>query len=150
MSTLTAARAETMTHLWKGAGLTAAAAILFPRLNAVMYEHEKIWQFDGEDRVLAPLVVAVALALFAVVGSIAWRGTRNRPALAGLVFAILAVLGVVAYWISAPIMLGGLAVTLGVEGRRRAERGRARIATVAIAIGGLATAAGATLWLTNL
>jgi hypothetical protein len=148
MSTLTAARAETMTHLWKGAGLTAAAAILFPRLNAVMYEHEKIWQFDGEDRVLAPLVVVVALALFAVVGSIAWRGTRNRPALAGLVFAILALLGVVAYWISAPIMLGGLAVTLRVEGRRRG--GRAWMATVAIALGGLATAAGATLWLTNI
>jgi hypothetical protein len=148
MSTLTAARAETMTHLWKGAGLTAAAAILFPRLNAVMYEHEKIWQFDGEDRVLAPLVVVVALALFALVGSIAWRGTRNRPALVGLVFAILAILGVVAYWISAPIMLGGLAVTLGVEGRRRG--GRAWMATVAIALGGLATAAGATLWLTNI
>ncbi len=63
--------------------------------------------------------------------------------------AILAVLGVVAYWISAPIMLGGLAVTLGVEGRRRAGRGRARMATVAIALGGLATAAGAILWLAN-
>lgn len=149
MSTLTAARTESMTNLWKGAGLTAAAAILFPRLNAVMYEHERIWQFDGEDRVLAPLVVVVSLALFAVVGSIAWRGTRNRPALVGLVIAILAVLGVVAYWISAPIILGGLAVTLGMEGRRRAGRGRARMATVAIALGGLATAAGAILWLAN-
>jgi hypothetical protein len=151
MSTLAAARTESMTLLWKGAGLTAAAAILFPRLNAVMYEHEKIWQFDGEDRVLAPLVVVVALALFAVVGSIAWRGTRNRPALAGQVIAILAVLGVVAYWISAPIMLGGLAVTLGIEGRRRAGGGgRSGMATVAIVLGGLATAAGATLWLANI
>ena len=116
----------------------------------MIYEHEKIWQFDTEDRVLAPLVVVISLALFAVVGSIARGGTRNRPALAGLVIAILAFLGVVAYWISAPIMLGGLAVTLGVEGRRRAGRGRARTATLAIALGGLATTAGASLWLANI
>src|SRR5690349_21429076 len=107
---------------WKAAGVTAFAALLFPRLNAVMYDHEKIWQLDAEARIMAPLVVVVALA----------------------------VVGVLAYWVSAPIILGGLAVSLGYQGVRRGAGapGRRR-ATTGLALGALAAVAGAALWLTN-
>jgi hypothetical protein len=60
--------------------------------------------------------------------------------------SIAAIIGVVAYFVSAPIVLGGVAATLGIEGRRRDE-GRERMATVAVVVGALACIAGTTLWL---
>jgi hypothetical protein len=145
----TAQHTSTRSYLWAGAGLTAAAAVLFPRLNAVMYDSERIWELDPEARVLAPLVVVLALVIFAIVGPWAVRGDRNRPARVGLVVAFLAILGVVAFWLSLPIVLGGLAITLGLEGLRRGDQGRQMEAKVAVAVGALAALAGATMWLTG-
>ena len=150
MSTITSEPTITTrstTRLWQGALATGVLAGLAPRVNAVIYDHEHIWHLDSEARVLFPLVVALPFVLAAVVGRWAWRGDRNRPTLAGLVLSIVAVLGVVAFFLSAPIIFGGLAVTFGVEGRRRAAQGRARMATAAVAIGVVACLGGTTLWL---
>lgn len=148
MSHTRTASPATRANLWKGAGLTAFAAVLFPRVNAVIYDHERIWQLDREAAVLAPLVVVVCLALFAAIGTAAWRGTGNRPALVSLVCGVVAILGVLAFFVSAPIMFGGLAITLGVEGLRRApDRGRRGLAIAGTTLGVLGALAGATLWL---
>jgi hypothetical protein len=53
----------------------------------------------------------------------------------------------VLFWLSGPIVLGGLGTTLGLEGRRRARtEGRATMATAAIAVGIVAFAIGASIW----
>jgi hypothetical protein len=100
--------------------------------------------------VLFPIVVALPFLLAATIGLWAWRGPRNRPALVGLGLAVLAVVGVLAFFVSAPIVFGGVAATLGAEGRRRADEGRARMATVAVVVGILACLAGTTLWLAGI
>ena len=141
------ATTSTTTRLWQGALATGVLAGLAPRVNAVIYDHERIWHLDPEARVFFPLVVALPFVLAATVGLWAWRGPRNRPAVAGLVLAVLAVVGVLAFFVSAPIVFGGLAATLGLEGRRRAAEGRAGMATVALVLGLLACLAGTGLWL---
>lgn len=149
MTTVTAAPPTTRstTRLWQGALATAVLAGLAPRVNAVIYDHERIWHLDSEARVLLPIVVLLPLVLAATVGVWGWQGSRNRPALVGLVLSILSVLGVVAFWVSAPIVLGGIAATLGAEGRRRTEEGRSRMATVAVVLGLLACVGGTVIWL---
>jgi hypothetical protein len=150
MSTITTATTGTTrstTRLWQGALVTGVLAGLAPRVNAVIYDHEHIWHLDPEARVLLPIVVALPFAVAATVGAWAWRGTRNRPALVGLVLAVVSVLGVVAFFVSAPIVFGGIAVTLGAEGRRRADEGRGRMATVAVVVGTVACLGGIALWL---
>jgi len=137
---------------WRAATATALAAVSFGRLNAVLYDHERIYQLDREAAILIPIVFALALALFAIVGSRALRPSAetNRPARAALVAGILSVVGVVAFWLSVPIILGGLAVTLGVEGLKRSPfEGSRRRALAAIALGTLAATANAVLWLVN-
>ena len=59
-------------------------------------------------------------------------------------------LGVVAFFISGPIVLGGLAATLGLEGRRRSIEGRGRVATVSVVVGVLAFLGGTALWLVGI
>ncbi|HJQ07031.1 MAG TPA: hypothetical protein VJ872_16400 [Nocardioides sp.] len=147
MSTLTTTPTRTAptTPLWWGALATGVLAGLAPRVNAVLYDHEHIWHLDPEARVLFPLVVALPFAVAATVGLWAWRGISRRPAVTGLVLGILSVLGVVAFFVSAPIVFGGLAVTLGVEGRRRA--GGSRTAYAAIALGSIGCLVGTVLWL---
>jgi len=138
------------TNLWIGAAATAVAAVLFPRLEAVKNEDVWIWELDSEAQVLAPLIVVLTLALFALLGSWAWRreSRTNRPAKVALVSAVLGLAGVVAFWLSVPIILGGLAVTLGLEGRRRAAtEGRGTQALAAIVLGAVAFVVGAGIWL---
>jgi len=143
-------RADAATHLWTGAGLTAFAAVLFPRLNAVLHQDQKIWQLDQEAAVLVPAIVLLTVGLFASVGRWAWQGPDNRPARVGVVCGILALVGIIGFWLSAPIIFGGLALTLGVEGLRRAgdqqHRGAAVAATV---LGVLGMLAGAAVWIAN-
>jgi hypothetical protein len=154
MSTVTTAPAATTFHpttrLWQGALATGVLAGLAPRVNAVIYDHEHIWHLDPEARVLFPLVVALPFLLAATVGLWAWRGPRNRPALAGLVLSGVAVVGVLAFFVSAPIVFGGVAATLGLEGRRRADEGRAWMATTAVVLGLVACLAGTALWLAGI
>lgn len=138
------------THLWAGAGLTAFAAVLLPRLNAVLHQDQRIWQLDQEATVLVPVIVLMTVALFAFVGRWAWQGPDNRPARVSVICGVVALVGIVAFWLSAPIIFGGLAFTLGVEGLRRAgdqqHRGLAVAGTV---LGTLGVLVGAAVWIAN-
>lgn len=144
-STVSRPTSGSTTRLVQGAVATAVGAVLLPRVNAVIYDHERIWHLDHEAAVLVPVVVLVTLALFAVVGPLSLRGSGNRPAATSLAVGVVSVVGVLGFWISAPIILGGLAVTLGLEGRQR--DGRHRAATAGIVLGTLGMLAGATMWL---
>ena len=140
------------TMLWAGAAVTAVAAVFFPHLEAVKNEDRPIWEFWPHDRegiVLVPLIIVLTIALFALLGGWAWSAntTSNRPAKVGLVCAILGLVGVLAFWLSAPIILGGLGLTLGLEGRRRAgTEGRKGQALAAIVVGAIAFVIGAGIW----
>jgi hypothetical protein len=151
MTTTTTAPSSTIstTRLWQGALATGVLAGLAPRVNAVIYDHEHIWHLDPEARVLFPLVVALPLVLAGTVGLWAWHGPQRRAARVGLIMSVLSVVGVVAFFVSAPIVFGGLAATLGFEGRRRAG-GTSRPATVAVVLGLLACAGGTLLWLAGI
>jgi hypothetical protein len=132
--------------------MTAAAAVLFPRLNAVLYDHERIYQVDREAAILIPIIVLVTFGVFAVVCGRALRASAtNTPATAGLASGIVAVISIVAFWISAPIVLGGLAVTLALAGLERAElEGGRRRALAGLMLGSVAAIAGAALWLAGI
>ena len=72
---------------------------------------------------------------------------RNRPARVGLACGILGLVGVVAFWLSVPIILGGLAIMLGLQGRRLgATEGRGGEALAALVTGTGAVAVGAIMW----
>lgn len=142
--------ASDLKRLWVGAAVTTAAVGLFPRLNAVINEDVPIWHLDPEARVLFPAILVISLLLFFFLGRWAWRdgSSGNRPAKVGFVCGILSIVGAVAFFLSLPIMLGGLAVTLGLEGLRRAPtRGKGRQARVAIGLGALGFVVGAAIWL---
>ena len=144
------------TLLWAGAAITAWAAIFFPRIEAIRSDDESWWRLltffvpqDTEGLVLVPLVIVLTIALFAIVGRWAWddSGGRNRPAKVGFVCALLGLVGVLAFFVSAPIVFGGLGVTLGAEGRRRSQaEGRGALAIAAIAVGAVAFGVGAAIW----
>jgi hypothetical protein len=147
---------ERATLLWGGAIFTAAAAVFFPRIQGIRDQDESWWRLlwffvpqDVEGVILIPIVVGLTLALFALVGRWAWRDTdgRNRPALVGLVCSALGIAGVLVFFLSAPIILGGLGTTLGVEGRRRASiEGRGALALAAIVVGVFVFGVGASIW----
>lgn len=140
---------EARDRLRTGALVTAAAAVLFPRLNAVLHDGQALWEVDAEAAVFIPIIIGITLVLFATLGRRSWRGdsTRNRAARTGLVCGVLGILGIVAFWISAPIILGGLALTLGLEAVRRAPvAGRRGEAVAATALGGIAVLIGAATW----
>jgi hypothetical protein len=144
------------TLLWVGAIVTAFAAIFFPRIQGIRDRDESWWSLawfivpqDLEGVILVPVVILLTLGLFAFVGRWAWRDTdgRNRPAKVGFVCSLLGFVGVVAFFLSAPIIFGGLGTTLGLEGRGRAQvEGRGVLAATAIAVGILAFAFGAAIW----
>lgn len=139
--------------LWVGGAVTALAAVWFPHLEAVKNEGRAIWEFwphDREGMILVPLVILLTAALFVLAGGWAWNAAAgtNRPATVGLVCAVLGLAGVLAFWLSAPIILGGLGLTLGLQGRRRAAtEGKRRYALAAIVTGAVAVAVGAGIWL---
>ena len=140
------------TMLWAGAAVTALAAVFFPHLEGVKNKDTPIWEVwphDREGLILVPLVIVLTIALFALLGGWAWntKTKTNRPAKVGLVCAILGLVGVLAFWLSAPIILGGLGLTLGLEGRRRAgTEGRKGQALAAIVVGAIAFVTGAGIW----
>jgi hypothetical protein len=144
------------TLLWAGAALTACAAVFFPRIQGIRDTGDSWWRLatffvpqDREGLVLVPLVILLTIALFAFVGRWAWEDSSggNRPAKVGFVFALLGFVGVLAFFLSTPIILGGLGATLGAEGRRRRDaEGRGTLAGAAIALGMAAFAVGAAIW----
>jgi hypothetical protein len=78
--------------------------------------------------------LAVAAALFGLA-----IPRVERPARAGLIAGVLAVLSVAVFWSGLPYVLGPAAIVLGLLGRARAERAAG---AVAIALGALATLGG--------
>lgn len=136
--------------------MTASAAVFFPRVQGIRDTGDSWWRLaiffvpqDTEGVVLIPVVVLLTIALFALVGRWAWKDAsgRNRPAKVGFVSALVGLLGVLAFFLSAPIVFGGLGVTLGAEGRRRtATEGRGALAAGAMAVGVVAFAVGAAIW----
>ncbi len=142
--------------LWAGATVTAASAIFFPRIQGIRDQDESWWRLawfvvpqDREGVLLVPIVILLTLGLFAIVGRRAWRNTggRNRPATVGLICSLLGLPGVLVFFLSAPILLGGLGTTLGIEGRRRsAAEGRGGLALVAVVVGLVSFAIGASFW----
>jgi hypothetical protein len=144
------------TLLWVGAAITALAAVFFPRIQGIRDRDESWWRLawffvpqDLEGVILVPVVILLTLGLFALLGRWAWKDTdgRNRPARVGFVSSLFGFVGVVAFFLSAPIILGGLGTTLGLEGRRRARtRGRGSLAAAAIVIGILSFGFGAAIW----
>jgi hypothetical protein len=148
---------RTKTLLWTGAVVTASAAVFFPRIQGIRDRDESWWRLawffvpqDLEGVILVPLVVLLTIALFALVGRWAWKdtGAANRPAKVGLVVGLLGLLGVLAFFVSAPIILGGLGITLGLEGLRRRQTagGGTRVAAAAIVVSAAAFVIGAAIW----
>lgn len=148
ISTAMAEREANQKRLWIGAAVTTFTVGFFPRLNAVLAEDVPIWHLDPEARILLPVILVLSVLLFVVVGKRAWRHeTDNRPAKVGLICGVLSLVGGVAFFLSLPIMLGGLAATLGIEGRNRApSEGRGGQANAATALGVLGFVAGAAIW----
>jgi hypothetical protein len=148
---------RTKTLLWTGAVVTAGAAVFFPRIQGIRDDGGSWWSLawffvpqDVEGLILVPLVVLLTIALFALGGRWAWRdtGAGNRPAKVALASGLLGFLGVLAFFLSAPIIFGGFGVTLGLEGRRRRQTdGRGTLATAAIVISAAAFALGAGIWI---
>lgn len=141
-------RATNQKRLWIGAAVTTVSVGFFPRLNAVLAEDVAIWHLDAEARVLFPLILVLSILGFVTVGRRAWRDEGdNKPAKTGLICGVLSLLGTIAFFLSLPIMLGGLAATLGIEGRKRAtHEGRGRQADAATALGAVGFVVGATIW----
>jgi len=81
------------------------------------------------------LSVVVALVLFG------WAIPRiERPARAGLVVGLVALLSLAAYWSGLPYVLGPAAIVLGLLGRARHDSRTA--GTIAVVLGALATVGG--------
>jgi hypothetical protein len=142
--------------LWSWATATAAAALFFPKIEGIRNHGRSPWQLlyffvplDLEGLILGPLVIAVTFVLFWLVGGWALRNAsgRNRPARVGLVCGLLGLVGIVAFWLSVPIILGGLAIMLGLQARRLvAAEGRGGEAVAALVAGTCALAVGAVMW----
>lgn len=143
-------------NLWRFATATAAVALFFPKIEGIRNHGRSPWQLliffvplDIEGLILIPLVIAVTFALFWFIGGWALRdaGARNRPARVGLVCGLLGLVGVVAFWLSVPIILGGLAIMLGLQARHlKLVEGRRGEAVGALLTGACAVAAGAIMW----
>jgi hypothetical protein len=144
-----AARATT-TRLWWAGLLTLVAAVGFPRLNDYLSSSQNGGRLDREEVVFLIVIAAVTILLFGLLGRWAVRAPAGsgRPATVGLVCSVLGLVGILAFFVSAPIILGGLGATLGYEARKRAAvAGHGRMAFSAMVIGGVAAVIGVVIWL---
>ena len=142
-------RAST-TRLWWAGLLTLVAAIGFPRLNDYLSNTENGGRLDREEVVFLIVIAAVTLLLFGLLARWAVHAPTGsgRPAKVGLVCSVLGLVGILAFFVSAPIILGGLGATLGYEARKRtAVAGHGRMALAAMVIGGTAALIGIIIWL---
>ena len=143
------ARAAT-THLWWAGLLTLLAAVGFPRLNDYLSSTENGGRLDREEAIFLIVIAVVTMLLFGLLGRWAVQAPADsgRPAKVGLVCSILGLVGILLFWVSAPIILGGLGATLGyVARRRRAVAGHGRMALAALVIGTMAAVTGMGIWL---
>jgi hypothetical protein len=133
------AKATTTRLRWAGL-LTLVAAV----------GSENGGRLDREEAIFLLVVVAVTIALFGLLARWAVHAPAGsgRPAKVGLVCSVLGLVGILAFFVSAPIILGGLGATLGYEARKRAAvAGHGRMALAAVVIGGVAAVTGMVIWL---
>lgn len=138
------------TRLWWAGLLTLVAAVGFPRLNDYLSSSENGGRLDREEVIGLIVVAVVTLLLFGVLARWAVHAPADsgRPAKVGLVCSILGLVGILVFFVSAPIILGGLGAALGYEARRRAAvAGHGRMAFAAMVIGGTAALIGMVIWL---
>ena len=94
---------------------------------------------DGDNGGGPEYALTLAVSLLLAIGLFGWVIPRTtRPAKAGLVVGVIALLSIAAYWTGLPYVLGPAAVVLGQLGRARAETRTP--ATIAVVLGALATA----------
>jgi hypothetical protein len=139
------------TRLWWAGLLTLAAAVGVPMLNDYVSRGGNAAPLDqAELRWLLGIAVVAVLLLFGVLGRWAVQAPPDsgRQARVGLVCSLLGLVGILVFWFSAPILLGGLGATLGYEARQRvALAGHGRMALAALVIGGAAALTGIVIWL---
>jgi hypothetical protein len=143
-------------RLWLWASATAAAALFFPKIEGIRNHGRSPWQLlyffvplDLEGLILGPLLIVITFALFWLIGGWALRNANqhNRPARVGLACGITGIAGIILFWLSIPIILGGLAITLGLQARHlQAIEGRGGEAIAALITGTAAIAVGAIMW----
>jgi hypothetical protein len=139
-------RASMLRVTWGGL-LTLVAALGSPRLNDYISGDRR---FEGHEVVFFVVIAVVTILLFGLLARWAVRAPleSRRPATTGLVASILGLVGILAFFLSAPIVLGGLGATLGYEGWKRVPYAGGRgLALGAVVIGGLAAAMGS--WLSQ-
>lgn len=95
---------------------------------------------EGENGGVGPYAVTLAISLAVAAAIFGWAIPRTeRPARAGLIAGTFALLALPVFWSGLPYVLGPAAIVYGLLGRARADGGGA--ATVAVALGALATVA---------
>jgi hypothetical protein len=94
----------------------------------------------GDNGGVWPYAVTLAGSLLLALALFGWVIPRSeRPARTGLIVGLLAILSLAAFWSGLPYVLGPAAVALGLLGRARGNRMQA---SIAIALGALATVGG--------
>lgn len=119
-----------------GIGL-AAAALTTVALAVANFVGTQPGDNGGGGEYAVTLGGSLLLA-FALFGWVIPR--TDRPARAGLIVGLLAILSLAAFWSGLPYVLGPAAIALGLLGRARTES-RTQ-ATLAVVFGALATIAG--------
>jgi uncharacterized membrane protein YhaH (DUF805 family) len=138
------------TRLWWAGLLTLVAAAGLPRLNDYISPSENGGRLDRAELIFLIVIAVVTVLLFGVLARWAVQAPPDsgRPARVGLVCSVLGLVGILAFYLSAPIILGGLGATLGYEARkRRVLAGHGRMAVAALVIGGVAALIGIVVWL---
>jgi uncharacterized membrane protein YhaH (DUF805 family) len=138
------------TRLWWAGLLTLVAAAGLPRLNDYISPSENGGRLDREELIFLIVIAVVTVLLFGVLARWAVQAPPDsgRPARVGLVCSVLGLVGILAFYLSAPIILGGLGATLGYEARkRRVLAGHGRMAVAALVIGGVAALIEIVVWL---
>ena len=95
------------------------------------------------------IVVAAAVWMLGVLRTLRIEG-GNGPAAVGLVFGILGVAAIAAFWTAFSFLFGAAALLLGTEAKRRVVlgAGRPRMARASVVLGGIALMMFAVIWLT--
>lgn len=119
-----------------------------PQVGDIVKGEHAHWE---ASRILYLILIGlVTIVLFATL--VRWGAkaspSSSLPAKVGLICSIVGVLGVVLFFLSTPIVLGGVGATLGLEGRHRSQTaGAGGLAIAAIIMGVVAFLAGIYIWL---
>lgn len=148
METAESPTVERKAPLAIAAAITTLVAVACPQVGDIVKGDHAHWE---PNRIL--YLALIGLATIVLFGTLVRWGANaspnsTRPAKAGLVCSILGALGVVVFFLSTPIILGGAGATLGLEGRYRSRSaGAGAVATAGLVLGVLAFLAGIYIWL---